>query len=138
MLRILPVGSLLLLALAPGLLSAAEEGSAVDPADAGPSITALAVEKQNGAFLASFRLESAFDSELMGKIASGLETSFDYRLEVVRNRRFWFDEKAVQRRIIASVKYDGLSQQYNLTLRMDGEVEGSSTTDKPAEMQRWL
>ncbi len=78
------------------------------------------------------------DDEMLDNIASGLETAIDYRVEVLRQRRFWPDETTAQHRLQASVKYDSLSRQYSLVLRVDGEVRRSSTTDKPEEMKRWL
>lgn len=112
--------------------------AAPPPALRPPAIAGLAVERSDGQYVASFRLESAFDAETLGKIDSGLEVLFDYRLEVVRRRRFWMDDRTVQRRILASTRYDSLSRQYNLLLSVDGQVERSSTTDKPAEMRRWM
>jgi len=136
--RTLPGSLLLLLLLVPGLPSAAGEDASPHPGTVSPSISALSVGRTDGQYTASFRLESAFDAEILGRIASGLETVFDYRIEVIRRRRFWIDEHRVQRRVLASTRYDSLSRQYSLVLKVDGEVDRSSTTDKPEEMHRWL
>ncbi len=106
--------------------------------DDSPSIQALQVEQRDGLYRVSFRLASGFTPEILGKIESGLETTFDYRVEVLRRRRFWFDQRRRQRRIETSVKFDSLSRQYSLLLKADGKVQRSSTTDKPAEMRRWM
>jgi hypothetical protein len=128
----------LLLILVSGAVSAAENESSQAAEAPRPCIAALTMDRVDGQYVASFRLDSAFDAEILGKIASGLETVFDYRLEVIRRRRFWIDERTVQRRILASTRYDSLSRQYSLLLKVDGEVEKSSTTDKPEEMRRWM
>lgn len=129
---------LLLLILVSGTVSAAEDDTSQTVEAPRPSIAALTVDRVDGQFVAAFRLDLAFDAEILGKIASGLETVFDYRLEVIRRRRFWIDERTVQRRVLVSTRYDSLSRQYSLILKVDGEVEKSSTTDKPEEMRRWM
>lgn len=136
--RTLPGIFLLLLSLAPAPAMAADEGTSPEVEPDRPALEMLAVERNDGQYVASFRLDAAFDQETLARIASGLETVFDYRLEVLRRRRFWLDERTVQRRILAAVRYDSLSKQYSLTLKVDGEVERSSTTDKPEEMRRWM
>jgi hypothetical protein len=135
--RTLPGILLSLLLLAPGIAPAAQEAPP-DPGATSPFITALSVESAEGQYTASFSLESAFDDEILGKIESGLETEFDYRVEVIRRRRFWMDEHILRRRVLASTRYDSLSRQYSLVLKVDGEVERSSTTDKAEEMRHWM
>jgi hypothetical protein len=136
--RTLPGSFFLLLLLSGQPVSAAQEEAPAARDETSPRIGALSVERIDGQFVASFRLDSVFDPELQGKIASGLETVFEYRLEVIRRRRFWLDEHTVEHRILASTRYDSLSRQYSLLLKVDGEVERSSTTDKAEEMGRWM
>ena len=133
--RILP-GLALLIALS-SPVSAAEETPSPDPRSS-PSIAELRVEIRDGLVLASFQLVGALDSDTQTRIASGLETTFDYRVELVRRRKFWPDSKIRQHRILTSAKFDSLSRQYGLTLKLDGEVERSSTTDRAEEMEQWL
>ena len=136
--RVLPRSLLILLLLAAGLPAAAGEEPPPPPGPPPPAIAGLSVGRSDGQYTVSFRLESAFDDEVLGKIDSGLETEFDYRVEVIRRRKFWIDEHTVERRVLASTRYDSLSRQYSLVLKVDGEVERSSTTDKPEEMRRWM
>ena len=128
---------LALLALLPGPSSPADEAPPVE-AKFSPKIEDLKVEFRDGSALASFRLVGGLDAETRARIASGLETTFDFRLEVLRKRRFWADAHVQQHRILTSVKFDSLSRQYALSLKLDGEVERSSTTDRADEMERWL
>lgn len=132
--RILP-GLLLLLLSTPA--PCADEASAGAPED-GPHIADLTSELRGGALLVSFRLLGGLDPETRARIAAGLETTFDYRIEVLRHRRFWADAKVRQHQLLTSVKYDSLSRRYDLGLKMDGEMERSSTTDRAEEMERWL
>jgi len=138
MTRTLQAVLLFLLLLAPGIVPAAEGDAPPDRGAPSPLITELSVESADGQYSASFRLESAFDDEILGHIESGLETEFDYRIEVIRRRRFWLDEHILRRRVLASTRYDSLSRQYSLVLKVDGEVERSSTTDKAEEMRHWM
>ncbi len=134
--RILPGLVSLLLLPAPALAQA--PASAPDEARAAPRIGDLKIEIRDGQVLASFRLDGALDDETLARIASGLETEFEYRLEIIKPRRLWIDGKMVQHRLVTGVKYDSLSRQYGLTLKRDGKVERSSTTDRKEEMERWL
>jgi uncharacterized protein DUF4390 len=116
--------------LALGILVAGDAGS--------PEIVGLTVTEHGGRYQASFRLESAFDEEILNRIGSGMETTLVYRVEVLRRRRFWFDERFRQVRIETVVRFDSLSGQYSLGLKSDGEVQRSSTTDRPEEMRHWM
>ena len=133
--RILPGLALLMVLTSPA--SAAEETPSPEPGSS-PSIAGLNVQIRDGVVLASFHLAGALDSETRAHIASGLETTFDYRVELVRKRRLWPDARIRQHRILTSAKFDSLSRQYGLTLKLDGEVERSSTTDRAEEMEQWL
>ena len=118
--RILLGNVLLLLLLAPGPPPAAREDASPDPGTVSPAIAALSVGRADGQYTVSFRMEPAFSAEVLGNIASGLETVFDYRIEVIRQRRLWIDERRVQRRVLSSTRYDSLSRQYHLVLKRDG------------------
>ncbi|HEV8375101.1 MAG TPA: DUF4390 domain-containing protein [Candidatus Polarisedimenticolia bacterium] len=132
--RILPGLVLLLLCTS---APRADEGSAEASGDS-PRIADLSSEIRGGVLLVSFRLVGALDPETRARIAAGLETTFDYRIEVLRRRRFWADARVRQYQLLTSVKYDSLARRYDLGLKMDGEVEKSSTTDRAEDMERWL
>jgi len=116
--------------LALGILAAGDAGS--------PEIAGLSVTEHSGHYQVSFRLESAFDEEILSRIGSGMETTLVYQIEVLRRRRFWLDDRARQLRMETVVRYDSLSGQYSLGLKLDGEVQRSSTTDRPEEMRLWM
>jgi uncharacterized protein DUF4390 len=132
--RILPGLLLLFLSTSAPCADEASAGARED----GPRIVDLTSELRGGALLISFRLLGGLDAETRARIAAGLETTFDYRIEVLRHRRFWADAKVRQHQLLTSVKYDSLSRRYDLGLKMDGEMERSSTTDRAEEMERWL
>ena len=108
------------------------------PGASTPEIVELEARLIDGVYQASFRLAGGLDAETRGKIDSGLEVAFDYRIEVLRRRRLWFDSRLTARRVLATVRYDSLSRQYHLALRLDDEVARTATTDKREEMERWV
>jgi len=116
--------------LALGILAAGDADS--------PAIVGLSVTEHSGDYQASFLLASAFDEEILSRIGSGMETTLVYQVEVLRRRRFWLDDRLRQIRIETVVRYDSLSGQYSLGLKLDGEVQRSSTTDRQDEMRRWM
>src|SRR5215471_2654166 len=96
---------LILLALSLGAAVAAAE-SPPEETRASPRIEALSVGIQDGVVLVSFRLAGALDADLRAQIASGLETSFNYRVELLRRRRFWPDARLQDHQVTTSVKFD--------------------------------
>lgn len=108
------------------------------PAEESPRIADLSISQRDNEYYLSFRLQIYLDTETLEEIESGLETGFEYEIEVMRSRRFWFDNQVSRSKLKSSVKYDSLSRQYQLMLKVDGNVQRSSTTDKREEMQRWL
>ena len=98
--RIAP--GLALLLILSGRPLAAEDSA--PPSGVSPRIVDLRVGDREGTVLVSFRLVGALDAEARARIASGLETTYNYRLEVLRRRRFWSDARVRDHRILTSVK----------------------------------
>ena len=122
------------------LVLSSSAGRTAEPPD-GPvsaEIVGLSLAQKDGQYQVSFRLQGGLSDEVKDRIAACLETLLEYRVEVLRRRRLWVDERVVQQRLLAIVRYDSLSRQYGLTLKVNGEVARSSTTDKREEMERWL
>src|SRR5262249_52849967 len=99
-------------------------GAAAEPTEgpASPEIVDLSLAEKDGQYQVSFRLRGGLSTETMDRIAAGLETVLEYRVEVLRRRRLWADERVVDHRLLAIVRYESLSRQYGLTLKMNGEV----------------
>ena len=88
--------------------------------------------------LVSFRVEEAFDEDIVQAIETGLEVSFRYHVELRRVRRGWFDEKAASRLIQTTVVYDNLTKRYSLTREIDGEIDATELVDNPDAMRRFM
>jgi len=128
----------LFLAILLGLPSIAGATDAPTNGPVSAEIVDVSVARKDGQYQVSFRLRGGLDAETLDRIAAGLETVLEYRVEVLRRRRLWPDERVAQYRLLAIVKYESLSRQYGLTLKMNGDVVQSSTTHKPEEMKRWI
>jgi len=88
--------------------------------------------------LVSFRVEDAFDEEIVQAIESGLEVSFRYNVELRRVRRAWFDKKTASRQIQTTVAYDNLTKRYSLTREIDGEIDATELVHNPGAMRRFM
>ncbi|GMR24567.1 MAG: hypothetical protein BMS9Abin37_3127 [Acidobacteriota bacterium] len=88
--------------------------------------------------LVSFRVEDAFDEEILQAIESGLEVSFRYNVELRQVRRAWLDKKTASRQIQNTVAYDNLTKRYSLTREIDGEIDATELVDNPDAMRRFM
>jgi len=93
---------------------------------------------RNEGILVSFRVEDAFDEEIVQAIESGLEVNFRYNVELRQVRRGWFDEKRASRQIQTTVAYDNLTKRYSLTREFDGEIDATELVDNPDAMRRFM
>lgn len=88
--------------------------------------------------LVSFRVEDAFNEDIVQAIETGLEVSFRYNVELRWVRRVWFDKKAASCRIQTTVAYDNLTKRYSLTREIDGEIDATEVVDNPDAMRRFM
>ena len=88
--------------------------------------------------LVGFRVEDAFDEDIVQAIETGLEVSFRYNVELRRVRRAWFDSKAASRQIRTTVAYDNLTKHYSLTREIDGEIDATAVVDNPEAMRQFM
>lgn len=108
----------------------------VRAAEAGATLVDLEIGCDGDEAVVSFRVENAIDSERRGEIESGLAVTFRYFLEV--RKKGWIKSTVLRRDVEVSVEFDSLTGQYQLTRYLDDQVAASITTDKDAEMERWM
>jgi hypothetical protein len=113
-------------------------GAAASAAETEPALTDLNVARNGGALVASCRLAGGISPDVSEEIASGLETTVEYRLHVYRRRAGLPDEILAKRRVECSVRYDTLTRQYTLTRRLDGELVETQVTGDAAAMRDFL
>jgi hypothetical protein len=120
------VGRWLLLAL----LVAAASG----PAE--PAIRELSIATGGGQVLVSFRLEGGFTTEVVERIESGLPTSLVYELELLRDRKRWWDRGVETSRIETVAMYNAVTREYLVNTKHDGKLIESRTVREIDELER--
>lgn len=105
-------------------------------ASPGPEIRDLSITASGGQVLVSFRLEAGISAELRERIASGLPTSFVYELELMRDRKRWWDRGVESSRLEVVAMYNAVTHEYLLNTKHDGKLIGSQTVREPDELER--
>ena len=100
-------------------------------------LTELTVTDSAKYIALSTTLELAFEGKIKETIHGGIDTTFVFRVELLRERAFWFDETIISREIIHTVKYDTLSQQYTLHIGDVNDEQSLVTTDFN-QVKKWL
>ncbi len=86
--------------------------------------------------LVSFELHDAYNDEVKEAIASGLRTTFSYRLEL--RTPAWIDRTVGTTIVSTTDQYDNLTRRHTLTRAVDGRVEDVLVTDDDAVVKTWL
>jgi hypothetical protein len=109
--------------------------AALTAADAEVVVTPIWRE---GQLLVSFELSDGITAEMRDAIQSGLPTSYAYDLEVRRGDAGWFAKPLLAMTITATVRFDNLTRQYQLTRTVGTQSESTSSTDNQDAVRRWL
>lgn len=99
----------------------------------GIQITPLARDER---LLVSFEVATAFSDDLKAAIESGLPTTFTYDVELRRSTALWVDQRISTARVTATVRYDNLTQRYQVTVMHDGRVESTEVTEDEGLVKR--
>lgn len=126
----LPLALLIYIALLPHVLHG--EGGEV-PANA--RIVDLEVKNDNRRIAFSFRLAGAFDENLRRKIESGVPTGLLYRLQLVRERKGWFDKRVRDSSLQMIAMYNAITREYLLNIKHDGNLIDSRLIQDPRELE---
>jgi hypothetical protein len=103
---------------------------------AGPEIRELSIATGGGQVLVSFRLADGFTNELRERIESGLPTSLVYELELLRDRKRWWDRGVDSSRIETVAMYNAVTHEYLVNTKHDGRLIGSRTVRDLDELER--
>lgn len=98
----------------------------------------LATLTRDGQVLVSFELTDAFTDDVRSTIESGLPTTFQYDVRLTREAAFWPDSTVASATLAAMVRYDNLTEQYNIVRTLDGRVEDTMVVDDEEELQVML
>jgi hypothetical protein len=120
--------------LVPALLVA---GALAAPAAAAePRIRELSIVVDGAQVLASFALEGGFGSGLLGRIESGLPTSLVYELELLRDRKRWWDAGLDRARLEVIAMFNAVTREYLVNTKLDGRLIDSSTLRDLGDLER--
>ncbi|MFQ6083067.1 MAG: DUF4390 domain-containing protein [Candidatus Aminicenantia bacterium] len=86
----------------------------------------------------SFSIEEDFPQQVIESINSGLETTFTFKIRLIKTKKLWFDKKIVDKVLISHVTYDPITKQYKLTKKINGSQIASLETDSTEEMDTWI
>lgn len=100
-----------------------------------PYIAGFGVELEAPRALLSFRLVGAFDDNLLERIESGLATGLDYGIELVKNRRFWFNKTVDQGQLQVVAMYNAVNDEYLVNYKYDGDLISSRLVRDPEELR---
>ena len=98
-------------------------------------VTTLAREDH---VVVSLELPGAYTEEIRDAVASGLETTFGFDIELRQPVAFWLDRTVDQVSVSASVQYDGLTGRYRVRRIVDGRVEQVQVVGEEAAVRQLL
>ena len=93
---------------------------------------------RDGQVLVSFELTGAFTEDVRSTIESGLQMTFQYDVELTREAAFWPDSTIASATLATAVRFDNLTEQYNVVRTLDGRVEDTMVVDDEGEVRAML
>jgi hypothetical protein len=107
-------------------------------ASAQPTISELSVRVDGNRALVSFHLADAFDQHFIERVQSGLPTGFTYQLELLKDRKRWYDRALEDTSFQIAAMYDALSRQYLVNYKLGGKLVESRMVTDLASLERAL
>jgi len=92
----------------------------------------------DGHVAATFSAPQAFNDESREVVKSGVPLTFTYAVELRRPSAIWWDRTVGASTVAAAVKFDNLTNIYQVTKQQDGRVTWSKATPKEEEMRGWV
>ena len=105
------------------------------PDDEGLRVTSLA---KDGQILVSFSLANGLTRERRQAIDSGLPATITYVVELRRPEALWFDGTIASATVTATVRFDNLTRQHQLSRTVDGRGEEPRVSEDEDEVRHWL
>ena len=93
---------------------------------------------RNESVLVSVELTDAYNDEVREAIASGLQTTFTYDVELRMVVPAWVDRTIATAVISTSDRYDNLTRRHSLSRTIDGRVQEALVTEDESLVRRWL
>jgi hypothetical protein len=102
-------------------------------AGAEPRLSRPLVAPNGSHLLVTLALEDGFGAPVRERIQSGLATTFDYEIELRRDRKRWFDARVAAAGLQVTAMYNALTREYLVNFKLDGRlIESRSVRDEAA------
>ena len=82
------------------------------------------------------RLEDGLTPEVRERIDSGLPTTLAYELELMRDRKRWWDRGVESSRLEVVAMYNAVTREYLVNTKHDGRLIGSRTVRQRDDLER--
>lgn len=101
-----------------------------------PRLAALTVTVDGNLARVGFRLENAITPRFVERLESGLPTGFLYRLQLLRDRKRWFDRAVEESTLQVFAMYDAATRGYLVNYKLDGKLIESRPVRGLADLER--
>jgi Domain of unknown function (DUF4390) len=91
-------------------------------ARAEPHLEGLSALPEAGRVHVTLALADAFGDEMRERIQSGLPTGIEYRLELCRDRKHWWDRPLRAATLQVVAMYNALTREYLVNFKLDGRL----------------
>ncbi len=95
----------------------------------------LALSTQGDQLLASFHLAGSFDPRMTERIASGLPTTLVYEVELMSDRKRWFDRGLADTTLTVVGIYDAVRREYLVNFKLGGRLLETRVVHDLAELE---
>jgi|GraSoiStandDraft_4_1057263.scaffolds.fasta_scaffold02265_5 hypothetical protein len=93
---------------------------------------------KDGEVLVSFKLNETLTDDIRKAIQSGLTIKFVYKVDLRRGSAVWFDRTLASAQVMAMLRYDTLTRQYQVARSVDGRTEWADNTTREEVAWGWL
>ncbi|HUO87011.1 MAG TPA: DUF4390 domain-containing protein [Thermoanaerobaculia bacterium] len=87
-----------------------------------PRIREVSVALDGHLVRVGFQLEGAVTADFVERLESGLPTGFVYRLELLKDRKRWFDQGVERSTLQVFAMYDAATRGYLVNYKLDGKL----------------
>lgn len=102
------------------------------------AITRPRVAVEGNRALVSFELDEGLDARFLERVRSGLPTGFVYRLELLKDRKRWYDRPLAETTLQVVAMYDAVSREYLINRKLGGKLVESRTVGDLESLAREL
>lgn len=104
-------------------------------AGANPRIADVRTALDGRRVLVSFRLADGFDAVLRERIQSGLPTGISYDVELLKDRKRWWDRALASSNLQVVAMWNAVTREYLVNFKLDGKLIESRQLRELAELE---